>query len=316
MGPGRSGLRVLQALAGFGGRGYRGGLLTTGLIGAGMIGAGKGVDAIADTPWGREQAPVTRAMMGLGSAGLTVSGYLAIGRGALGSAHAAFDRGATWNSNRLRNLAFQKGVPMGSFLDEGLMDMGRVHKWDRTVGAVDRGFAGAKRTLGGPLYGGSPLNRMIFSQGDRASPLARGVWGATKAVVKTPFRIATGMVDVAAQGVPNAARFMFGGMAGRSVGSILAPRSLFASVPGANLFLNNGRAAMGSGMFGWAAGASVAAQYINAKGNAQSGWQGSSNQFNPNNYGQGFYSMRRGQANNYGPALTLMLHRNSGRVMP
>lgn len=318
-GPGRSALNLMKALAGFGGRGHRGGLLTTGLMGAGFIAAGKGVSAISDTPWGQEQAPVTRAMLGLGSAGLQVGGYLGIARGAIGSAQAGFDRFATARSAKLAAIGnatayarFQAGTPVNGFNTFGThSDFAARNAWESRVRRINAGFRGAKRMLGGPLYAGSPLNKLMLGGG-----LLRGGYAAGAAILKTPFRMATGSVDLVARGMPRAASFFFGRGGGTSVGAMMRPRSIFASIPGTGLFLKNGEAALGSGMFAMAGAGALATAYVNDRGNKTSGWKGDAHAFNPEDYGQGFYAMRQGPASNYGPALTLALHRNNSRVMP
>lgn len=314
-GPGRTAVNIMKALAGFGGRGSRGGLLTTGLMGAGFIGAGKAMSALSDTPWGREQAPATRAMMGLGSAGLQLGGYMAIGRGAIGSAQAGYDRavgrtlsrfdrmGGKLSSSRMY-LAAAGARGGAAYRAAGILGRSKLPGIDARVTGT---FNNAKSLLGGPMYRGSPMNRLVTG-----GALGRGLWGAAKFPVRTGLQMVTGTVDAIAQGIPNAARFFFGGGAGRSVQSLMYPKSLFGKMP----FLKEGRAAMGAGLFTIAGGAAVGAQYINQRGDQMSGWKGGAQDFNPADYGQGFYAMRRGSASNYGPALTLALHRNNSRVMP
>lgn len=318
-GPARSALNLMKALAGFGGRGYRGGLLTTGLVGGGLIAAGKGVSAISDTPWGQEQSPINRAMLGLGSVGIQATGYLAIARGAIGSAQAGFDRFATARSAKLVAQAnavaaarFRAGTPVNGFSTfSSPNDFAARNAWESKVRRIDAKFRGVKKALGGPLSFGSPVSNFLFGGG-----ILRAGYAATAAVAKAPFRMATGTVDLFARGMPRAAKFFFGRGGGASVGSMMRPQSIFANVPGAGLFLKNGEAALGSGMFTMAGAGALAAAYVNDRGNKASGWKGDPHSFNPEDYGQGFYAMRQGPASNYGPALTLALHRNNSRVMP
>ncbi len=189
-------------------------------------------------------------------------------------------------------------------------------------GAVGTGFTAAERFTGkdfGGMYG--KFDRKLagaFSKGSISNWALKQAGSGVNFLAKAPFRMAAGL--------PYAAKST-GQMLGRIAGVSGTPlsQSLHPTWPGRGGFSKwltnkNFDAPIGHGLFALGAGAAVtsaALQFNHFQQNGQ--WTMPSERTGGpmmQDYGLGIHAMKRKNYNNYGPSLTLQLHRNSTRVMP
>jgi hypothetical protein len=136
-------------------------------------------------------------------------------------------------------------------------------------------------------------------------------------VVATPVRAVLGIPGTIGAAGSMAGRMLGDTFRGRSMSAALHPRigGGFGKMLHKVGILNK---AQDAPIMSTLLAAGAGAQYFRSKAEYEqrnASWIGGP-KYNPVNYGAGVAAMRRGQAQNYGPALTLMLHAGHRRVMP
>jgi hypothetical protein len=198
-------------------------------------------------------------------------------------------------------------------------------------GSTGSAFAAAQALTGRNFIrqGHIVTNTLMGGMFTRGSLLQRGMFGAARGtagfMAKMPFRVGEGVIQ-AGVAIPRAMGSLMG-MNDRSLSSTLNPRgALRGTAFGRWLYNKELDAPMGHGMFALFGGAAFGASYLAGKANQRSAYQGTfmrtdtlgypndRSPLDPSNFGAGMTGYRNN--NNYGPALTLQLHRQSTRVMP
>lgn len=186
-------------------------------------------------------------------------------------------------------------------------------------GAYAKQYGAMAKALG-PMWQSGSLTNMAF----------RGVLKGAREVAYTPVRAVLGIPGAITAGAGTAARVIGDTGIGRMIGmGRLADRMGASSIsaamhPRIGGAFGRGLAKVGlvnkmqdAPIMSTAIALGMGAQYFKSKAEyneRNANWLGGP-KYNPANYGGGITAMRRGGAQNYGPALTLMLHGNGRRVM-
>ncbi len=299
----------------------------TGIVGAGLkhvaprLAAASAIDAYLDTPQGQELSGAAR--MGIGAVGMglrigaarhAVRGIAGTGLSMLGRATgnaSRFGGAYSWVHSKTGNM-FQRGS-VTNFMLKGAIG-----------GAAFVPRQAARMVVGLPHAAVASVKGASRLWGSTGEMWSQGLSGmsswASKHRVTKPLAPIFGGGSRAAGWAGKA-----GGWAGRSeFGQIMTPKfsnsgKLNAAFAKMGIINKDHHAPIMSGFITMGMGAQFAygmARRDSTPYNMRGLDPLSNSGIRPSYYGAGVHAMRRGAARNYGPSLTLQLHRGHSRVMP